>query len=105
MEACLLLGEKEKQANIEVGRWWLTTAEGLVNAEEDRGSEVRSRTPGSKRDAIGTRGRVVGALNDLCDVRKSDVVEEGRVDDLGVAGEKVATNNLGWRVVALGPDL
>ena len=83
-KTCLLLGEKEKETYIEVRRWWLTTGEGLEDPEKDRRSELRSRTPGSKRNAMWASRRVVSVLDSLRDVRKSDVVKEGGIDVLGV---------------------
>ena len=66
----------------------LAAAEGLDNGKEKGGREVGGGAPSGKRDAVGARAGVIGVFDGGEDVSKSRGREEGRVNSLGVGGEK-----------------
>jgi hypothetical protein len=103
-EACVFLGDEEKETMVMPRGGSSSLTNGFENSEKDRPSELRGSPPCSVRNAIRARGRVVGVFN-----RKDDIIEErGREEsgiNLGGVGvEKGFAFKVGGGSRARGPD-
>ena len=87
----MLLRNEEEKPVIEPRGGMLTPAELGENVEENGCSKIGGGTPGSERNTVRARSRVIGAFDGLNNGLQGTVVELVVVDPFGVVTKEVST--------------